>query len=161
MGRGLPPAPAIKMTQHQLSFYSETSRKHKTSQQQIKRIQILLLAWQGFSNSAVKRELGISVNTVKLWRKKWNASYSELVDLERSVELEQTDRKELDRRLLSFLEDAYRSGAPKVITLAQEQQVIALTCKAPCDHQIEMTDWSHAMLAKVAVADRNIGCFRK
>ncbi|MCB0845308.1 MAG: helix-turn-helix domain-containing protein, partial [Bacteroidetes bacterium] len=59
------------MTSYQVSVYEELVRSHKTGQQTSTRAQILLLAHQGQSNSHIQRSLGISRNTVKVWRRRW------------------------------------------------------------------------------------------
>ncbi|TAG96581.1 MAG: helix-turn-helix domain-containing protein [Sphingobacteriales bacterium] len=50
------------------------------------------------------------------------------------------------------LDDLPRSGAPKRISLSQEQQIVALACEKPRDHGVEMTNWTHEMLARVAIS---------
>ena len=55
-------------------------------------------------------------------------------------------------KILSYLEDAPRSGAPKIFTLAQTQQIVALACQKPTEHGIEMTTWTHEMLAHIAIS---------
>lgn len=60
---------------------------------------------------------------------------------------------ELLAKILDILTDVPRSGAPKRITLSEEQQLIALACEKPEDHGIPMTQWNREMLAKVAMAE--------
>ncbi|MEM6379784.1 MAG: helix-turn-helix domain-containing protein [Bacteroidota bacterium] len=152
MGRGQAPAAPIAMTPLQKEILQDIERQHKTSQQIAKRIKILLMANQGQSNSHIKRELDISLNTVKSWRKRWEAAYDDLVSYESYLENQEGSLSDLGKRLISILKDLPRPGAPKTITLAQEKQIIALACESPADYQIEMTDWTLAMLAKVAIA---------
>jgi len=59
---------------------------------------------------------------------------------------------ELRRYLLGVLKDIARSGTPKTFTAAQEQQIVALACEEPNHHGIPITDWTHEMLAKTAIA---------
>ena len=59
---------------------------------------------------------------------------------------------ELLQEMLKSLNDLPRSGAPKRITLAQEQQIVALACEKPTDYGVEMTNWTLEMLAKEAIA---------
>ena len=146
MGRGHAPAPAIPMTEMQNQLLSRLGRQHKTPQQVAKRIRILLMAHEGHSNSHIKRELGISLNTVKSWRRRWLSEYEELLKFESAGE------SDYSQVLLSVLKDIPRSGAPKVFTLAQEQQIVALACEKPVQHDIPISDWTYQMLAHVAIA---------
>ncbi len=152
MSRGQAPAPAIPMTLLQQSLLQEIALKHTTSQQQAKRVNILLLANQGYSNADVKREVKVSLNTVKAWRNRWLSSVESLNNYESFVSQGQATILDYRKLLIKFLTDQFRSGAPKIFTLAQEQQIITLACKKPRDYQIEMTDWTHQMLAHVAIS---------
>lgn len=152
MGRGQAPAPPIPMTPLQKEVLQDIWRRHTTSQQLAKRIKILLMANQGHSNSHIKREVDVSLNTVKSWRRRWASAYDGLVSYESYLENQEVSPLDFRKRLISTLKDLPRSGAPKIITLAQEKQIIALACDRPADYQVEMTNWTHEMLAKVAIA---------
>lgn len=54
--------------------------------------------------------------------------------------------------MLEVLKDTPRSGAPKRITLTQEQQIIALACKKPQAYGIPLTQWNREMLAHASRA---------
>lgn len=144
MSRGQPPAPAIPMTEAQVEVFKQLIRSHKTAQQISKRAQLLLLAHQGQSNSAIKRALGLALNTVKSWRKRWLESYEELLSYESSSALSQA--------IKALLADLPRSGAPETISLAAKQQIIALACEQPSRYGLAMNSWTHEMLAQVAIA---------
>lgn len=53
--------------------------------------------------------------------------------------------------LLSHLRDLPRSGTRKRITLEEEQEIIALSTEKPKDYGVEISDWTHEMLATVAI----------
>lgn len=152
MGRGRPPAAPIPMTSHQKEVLEDIGRKHTTGQQIAIRIKILLLANEGHSNAHITRQLGISLNTVKLWRNRWQLEYEDLVVYESYLLKQQVNGLDFRRRLIQLLKGLPRIGAPKIISLAQEKQIIALACEDPVKHQVEMTNWTHEMLAKVAIA---------
>jgi transposase len=130
----------------------EESRKHSTSQQIRRRIEVLLLASEGHSNSEVSKRTGYTFKTVKARRDRWLADYDALLAYELGKDGKGVGDLELRRYLLSLLRDKARSGAPKVITPAQEQQIVALACDKPRKHGVEMTDWTHEMLALTAIA---------
>lgn len=152
MGRGKPPAPALPMTNRQYRLLEQESNKRTTLRQYNERIAILLRGGKGQNNSQVARELGISLNTVKSWRKRWILAYESLLEFEKGVNGKQVSDYELLKEMLKILNDLPRSGTPKRITLAQEQQIVALACEKPADYGVEMTTWTHEMLAKVAIA---------
>lgn len=152
MGRGQAPAAAIPMKERYYRLLSEESRKYSTSQQTRRRIDVLLLAREGLSNSEVSRRIGYTFKTVKARRDRWLSDYETLLVYESGKDGKGISDLELRRYLLWMLEDKARSGAPKVITVAQEQQIIALACEKPLKYGIEMTDWTHEMLAITAIA---------
>ncbi len=150
MGRGKPPAPAIRMSQRHHKLLKKESSRHKIAHQLKTRISILLLASQGQSHAGIKRALGVSVNTIKQWRSRWEEGYESLLEFELGKSGEGVSDKELLGRMISVLRDKPRSGTPKRITLSQEQQIVALACEKPEDYGIEMTQWNREMLAHVA-----------
>ena len=152
MGRGKPPAPALPMTDRQHRLLEREAAKRTTLRQYNERIPILLRGSEGQSNSQVARELGISLNTVKSWRRRWESDYESLLDFEKGANGNGVGDYELLQEMLKSLDDLPRSGAPKRITLAQEQQIVALACEKPTDYGVEMTNWTLEMLAKVAIA---------
>lgn len=149
---GGPAALAIAMTERQKKLLKQLSKEHNTPQQIALRARVLLLASEGISNSQIKRVLKIARNTVITWRKRWLAESASLLDFEKGFKNEGINDKRLKEHLKSFLQDNKRSGAPKKFTLSQRKQLIALACKKPIDYGLEMTDWTHEMLAKVAIA---------
>ncbi len=96
-------------------------RRHSTSQQLVLRERIILSAAQGMNNSQIARALGVSVVTVRSWRRRW-------VSLQ-EVSLE-------DVSVSERLTDAPRSGRPSQITAEQTCQLIAMACKQPKDRPI-------------------------
>lgn len=152
MGRGQAPAAAIPMSEYQRDFLIRLSRKHSIGHQLAKRIQILLLASEGHSNSEVKRRVNVSLNTVKARRDRWLNSYEALVKQEQLLGQNKLSQADYHAKLMLVLEDKARSGAPKVITFTEEQQIVALASDHPLNHQVQMSRWTHQMLAKVAVA---------
>ena len=151
MSRGKPAA-AIAMSERQQRLLLDHSRKQTISYRLQIRLQILIKASKGINNSQVRRDLGISLNKVKQWRCRWSSDYESLCNYELGIDGQGVSDQELLARMLDNLKDIPRSGAPKRITFAQEQQIIALACDKPQDHGIPMTQWNREMLAHVAKA---------
>lgn len=147
---------AIKITEKQKLSLKELTKEYKTGQQLVKRAKILLLASEGMSNAEVKRRLGISINTIKIWRSRWESEYETLLEIESgscSISNFSNASKNLKESIKEVLSDKPRSGKPKKFTLAQEQQIVSLACDKPEHHDIMMTTWSQEMLAKVAKSE--------
>jgi putative transposase len=140
------------MSSRQYSILEKESRKRTTQQQFHIRIEILLRASEGQSNSQVARDLDVSLNTVKSWRRRWQDHYPKLLEYEKGIDNTGISDQELLKKMLSLMRDLPRSGTTKRITLEQEQQIVALACGKPQDYGLEMTDWTHEMLAKAAIS---------
>lgn len=151
MSRGRP-SPAIKMTNRQREILEAYSRKNTIPNNQLIRISILLLASKGKNNMEVSRLLGITVNRIKKWRGRWTASYEQLLIFESGVDNKGVSDKDILERMLTSVEDLPRSGTPKQISLSQENQIIAISCKKPKDFGIIMNKWTHEQIAKTAIA---------
>lgn len=152
MGRGKAPARALPMSDTLQSMLTQMSVNHSTGQQMVKRTKIILLGSEGKNNAEITRELSISYKTVLTWRKRWLLEYDRLLAYEQAVVEGTEKRKSLLRAIENFLKDRPRSGTPKTFSLAQRQQIVALCCEAPIDYGLQMTTWTHEMLAKVAVS---------
>lgn len=144
MGRKIAIAPKLPMTALQYSLLEKISSRHTTGQQVSKRAKILLLASQGEAHSVIRDTLGVSINTIKSWRNRWNAAYE--------ATSESTTEADLLKVLMLFLKDLPRCGTPKKFTATQRKQIVALACDKPIHHEVEMTDWTHEMLAITAKA---------
>lgn len=153
MGRGKPPAAAIAMSERQYRLLEKESRKRTVPIQYRERIEILLRASKGESNGQIKRELGLALNTVKCWRKRWSESYAALSTFEQGPQGQGVSDGELLKQMLCVLKDAPRSGAPQTISLAQKRQIVALACQKPEQFGIPITSWTHQLLAQVAVQE--------
>ena len=91
-------------------------RRHSTSQQVALRGRMILAAADGKNNSQIARELGVGVDTVRSWRRRW-------IGLQ-AVPLEELSVSER-------LEDVPRPGRPSQITAEQTCQIVALACEQP------------------------------
>lgn len=151
MARGKAPAQAISMTPLQFDLLGQERNKRTTQQQFATRIELLLRARQGESLNQISRDLGLAVNTVKLWRRRWQGCYQQLCIYEKQMQSQGLSAHDYLQELLSHLRDKPRSGTRKRISLEEEQQIVALASEKPCDYGVEITCRTHQMLAKVAI----------
>src|SRR5688500_10066788 len=104
-------------------------RAHTRPQQLALRARIILLAADGIGNRDSARRLGITVQTVRCWRRRWSG--------------------EPDLALADRLADAPRPGTPPTFT--PEQICASLACEPPEASGIPITHWSQSALAREAV----------
>jgi putative transposase len=64
-------ATVIVLSEREQEELLQITRRHRSEQQVVKRARIVLASAQGHSNAQIVRELGISVDTVRLWRDRW------------------------------------------------------------------------------------------
>jgi len=154
MSKGYPPVPRLKMTDRQYRLLEAKSKKHKTSNQLVKRINILLKGSKGQSNYSISEETGLTVQTIKRWRSRWDIAYENLLIYEQGKSREGVSDKELLEEMLLRLKDNPRSGKPPIFTLSQKQQIVALACRKPSEYGIPINGWTHEMLARVAQTEK-------
>jgi transposase len=96
------------------------------------RAQIVLAAAAGKSNAAIAGQMGVHVDTVRKWRRRFAATR------------------------LAGLKDAPRSGRPPVFTAADRAEVIALACALPAESGVPLSKWSCPELARELATRRQI-----
>jgi transposase len=100
------------------------------------------------------RELEISIDRVRLWRKRW---------------VEWQDMPLEECRVEIRLSDAPRSGSPGKFSAEQVTQIIAIACEVPQDSGYPVSHWTPQELAMEAkkrgivasISDRQVGRFLK
>lgn len=118
--RGPKPDP-LSLSELERTEVKRLVRGHTTAQQVALRGRIILEADAGKNNSQIARELGVSVETVRAWRKRWLVLQGvALADL--SVQ--------------ERLRDVPRPGRRSQISAEQICQMIALACEQPKERPI-------------------------
>jgi putative transposase len=147
MGRNLSVPAPIKISKEQKSELHRIATARSTPLQISKRASVLRLVEERTPYSVIAKEVNLSLNTVKKWRRRWD-EYEEEIN-------EAQDQIGIAAALFSFLQDKSRSGQPKKFTETQVKQIVALACDKPINHGLEMTNWTYEMLAHVA-QEKNI-----
>ena len=106
-------------------------RAHSTPQQLALRARIILLAADGIGNRDSARQLGVTVQTVRCWRRRWDGAP--------------------DLALVDRLADAPRPGTPPTFTPEQICAIVALACEPPDASGVPITHWSQSALAREAI----------
>ena len=106
-----------------------TVRTHaaRVAHRDVVRARIVLAADDGQPNGRIADELGLHVDTVRKWRRRFAADG------------------------LDGLADLARSGRPRTFTPVQAAEVKALACELPAESGVPLSRWSTADLAAQAV----------
>jgi transposase len=92
------------------------------------RAAIVLAAVAGKNHAAISAELGICIDTVRKWRRRFAEGR------------------------LAGLKDAPRSGRPPAFTAADRAEVVALACALPAESGVPLSKWSGPDLARELAA---------
>lgn len=125
-------AAEIKLSEQEKHELQKLVDKHQSGQQMVKRARIVLLAAEGKSHGKIMQAVGVSLNTVRLWRSRW--LMFKAVPL---TELSVTQR----------LEDNARPGAPARLTADQRCQIEKLACQKPAETGRPITHWTNREIA--------------
>jgi putative transposase len=131
-----PKPPAIELTTEERQGLEALARRHSVGQQMAKRGRIILAAAEGLNNRQIAGRLGLTVNTVRHWRRRW-LGLQAIPLAELSVE--------------ARLADAPRPGAPMRITADQACRIIALACEAPAESARPISQWTAREVADEVV----------
>jgi transposase len=127
-----PKAPAIEITPAEKQELEKLVRRHNIGQQIALRGRIVLAAAAGKNNSEIAREFEVTLDTVRLWRKRWR-------DLQ-PIALADLSAEER-------LQDLPRPGAPAQITAEQRCQIEALACEEPEGSERPISHWTGREIA--------------
>ncbi len=127
-----PKPPLIELTEEEYQGLEKVIRRHFTPQQHVKRAKIVLMASEGKNNAEIARVIGVHVDMVRRWRKRW-------------LDLEEIPLEELS--IAERLEDLPRPGAPSKLTADQICQIEQLACEAPSESGRPITHWSGREIA--------------
>ncbi len=128
--RGPKPDP-VTLSEGERSELEELVHRHSTPQQQALPGRIILAAAHGDNNSQIARELGVCVETVRMWRTRWIGLQAASLD---------------DLPVKERLWDVPRPGRPAQITAEQTCQMVALACEQPKERPI--SHWTGREIAE-------------
>lgn len=122
-------APVIILSESEQSDLEKLVRRSKTGQQLALRARIILRAGAGEGHGEISRELGITKDTSRQWRRRW------LEGSERGLSVE------------ARLSDAARPGTPGKFTLEQFTELYAMACEPPEKYGRPISHWTPRELA--------------
>ena len=118
----------IVLTDPERRELSRRARSTRTPYRDRLRARIVLAAADGAANAEIARRVGVDVDTVRKWRKRFAA----------------------DR--LAGLRDAPRPGRPRWLPDVVRAEVIALACELPAESGVPLSRWSGPELARELLA---------
>jgi transposase len=127
------PKPAkIELSEKERQALEKLAARHTTGQQKAQRARIVLKAAEGKNHTEIAREVKVSVDMARLWRRRWVALQAvALGDL--SVE--------------ARLADLGRPGAPAHLTTDQLCQIEQMACQAPEETGRPISQWTGREIA--------------
>lgn len=122
----------IDLSESERQALEQLVRRHRTPQRIARRAGVVLAAADGLNNAQIARQLDVSVEMVRLWRRRWRVLQPATLD---------------DLPVLDRLTDAPRPGAPVRITAEQVCQIVALACEAPERSGRPISQWTGREIA--------------
>jgi len=122
----------LELSDREQQALQQLVRRHHVRQQIALRARIVLAAAEGQSNAELARLFHVTLDTVRLWRRRWG-------DLQPIAWEDLTVEERLD--------DLPRPGAPARITPEQVCRITALACEQPEDSARPITQWTARELA--------------
>jgi len=158
-------ARSIRLTPRLLPLFDQLERRQHSSQQLLRRLKIVRMAAEGYTNQEITRQLHLHRETARTWRQRWDEAAA---CLEAAVVDGATD-SQLLRLIEAILADAPRPGGPPTFTPEQVVEIIALACEDPQATQQPFSHWTPSELARAAIqrgiveriSPRSVGRFLK
>jgi putative transposase len=127
-----PKATEVNLSEEEQTALGQLVRRHNIGQQIALRGRIILAAGKGQTNSAIVRELKVSINTAQRWRNRF-------------VKAQQISYNDLS--LEERLQDGPRPGAPSRITADQRCKIESLACETPENSERPISQWTAREIA--------------
>ena len=122
------------------------ARRQTSSQQLVRRVQIIMQSAQGKNNQQVAQAIGIHRETVRHWRECWLKASEQLSTVE-----SRADDKQLVQYIESVLADELRPGTPARFSLEQIVEILAIACETPQVSGYRLSHWTPQALRAEAI----------
>jgi len=144
-----PSARTITLTGRQRGVLERLDRASTTPQAVAMRARLLLAAGEGTSTRRIAQQLGLTRNTVQLWRDRWATTVETVLAAE--AEGGAGDDRALETVVRGMLADAPRPGAPPTFTPEQLCRIMAIACEPPGDSGRPLSQWTPREVADEAI----------
>ena len=161
----IPKATQVKASKRTANILHAIVRRRTAPLWLATRVQIVIQAVGGHSNSAISQELKVDRGAVRLWRNRWQ----ETTDQRDALEQQEPSDRVLEAFIIDSLRDKYRSGTPPTFSAEQVVQVVAIACEDPQANGYPVSHWTPKEVATEAVkrgivdsiSPRQVGRFLK
>ena len=133
----------ISLSIKQEELLSLISKSRQFSSGHKDRARMILGLNAGKSRPQVASEVGVTVPTVRLWKKRWFDNQDKIVAYDKNL-----SGSEYQSAILAVLSDLYRSGTPGKFTSEQICSIINVACESPSDSDLPLSHWSLESLAQ-------------
>jgi len=160
-----PKATPIRASEITQTILKSIQRRRNAPLWLVTRVQIIVRALEGQSNSAISEGLSLDRGSVRLWRDRWHKATEKRERLEAAG----ATRQELEGFIIDRLRDGYRSGTPPKFSAEQVVQIVAIACEDPQANGYPVSHWTPREVAMEAVkrgivesiSPRQVGRFLK
>jgi len=132
-----PKAIKIEASDQARAILEQIERRRTAPQWLVTRVQIVLSALAGNSNSAIVAAMGVDRNQVRRWRSRWQETSEQRTAVEAVG-----NNKELEAFIVDSLRDHYRSGTPPKFSAEQVVQIVAIACEDPQANGYPISHWT-------------------
>lgn len=136
----------IVLTDQQRALLERIVRREKSTQQQIRRTQVILAAADQSANRRIAKQFNLTVKTVRLWRRRWIGVSQAMCTAEKNGDI-----KQLEQLIVDALTDEERSGRPPRFTPEEICRIVAMGCEEPEDSQRPISHWTAREVADEAI----------
>ena len=161
----VPKATPIEASKRTTRILQAILRRRNAPLWLVTRVQIIVKALDGHTNTAIAEELGLDRGAARLWRERWSAATERC----QALEAENVSEQELETFIIDSLRDAYRSGTPPKFSAEQVVQIVAIACEDPQVSGYPVSHWTpHEVAAEAlkrgiveSISVRQVGRFLK
>lgn len=144
-------AAKVLLTEVQMEILESMVASRTVAVRLAQRAQIILLGFSKNNNEFISEIVGLNPQQVGRWRKRWKASFDDLVEVECS-----DCRAALERSIAKVLSDRPRKGRGSTFSSEQQAAIVAIACESPEEESDRpIATWTAAEIADEAVK-RNI-----
>src|SRR4051795_11641071 len=139
-------AAKVVITERQQVVLRKRSTATTLAKRLVQRATIILLAFAGFTNEDIARQVGLERHQIGIWRRRWQRVFNNLVRMECTEDAPAALRHAIEE----VLSDEPRPGSPGKFTAEQITLLFALACEPPEKSALPITHWTGAELAAEA-----------
>lgn len=156
----------LDLTTGEQEIVEHMIRQATNPQWLVTRAKIVLKAANGQSTRGIAYDLGLTRNTVRLWRERWQATTAQRAATQAvEAETQTTLREAIELSLC----DEYRRGGPVKFTAEQVVQIVAISCEDVTASEYPVSHWTPKEVAAEAmkrgivsqISPRQVGRFLK